>query len=731
MFYARAALNAKSKVRFGLRHIHVLNRYADPLNTFHTAHILKYIFPWQFGLHNVFTSAIDPRETIQPFKDYTLREQEITQMKDRSSLSNPLTVRSHLPRRLRGIVFDLVCRVQTLHSRCAYYELLKHYCPLRRQLPMKVLRPKPKSSQRSARKVVDSSQLEPASRATQLTSEIGLVPCQIIAPAISARASGKPGDAEVPLVEFASPFSDVSAFCRAVISHIIPNDFWGRNADGKHNKEVILRNVDQFIRLRRFESLTLHTVYQDLKVLSMAWLVPVNVRKGGHIALSDMNKRRELLLEFLYYLFDSILIPLVRSNFHVTESNLHKNRIFYFRHDVWRALTEPAMAKIKHSMFDELPTMQARQLLDARTLGFSQIRLLPKGSSVRPIMNLRRRVTKLQNGKTVLGRSINSIMAPVHKMLDYERQEKPTSVGSALFSVGDIYPKLKAFQNQIRSATKHMPPLFFAKIDVQSCFDTIPQRGAIKILERLAIEDVYRIARHAQIKAPETAGSGSRSYTRAKPARKFLASAHPPLDFRSFDELVEETLASERKNTVFVDNVVRTAHKKTKLLDLLKDHVERNIVKIGKKFFRQKSGIPQGSVLSSLLCNCFYAQLEAEHLPFIDSAGSLLLRLIDDFLFITTNKDDAVQFLQAMHDGLEEYGVRVNPAKSLANFSVQINGWNIPRAPSRSAFPYCGTTINSITLGISKDRDRGKVTGTDTLHNADASVDITQRLQIL
>ena len=443
----------------------------------------------------------------------------------------------------------------------------------------------------------------------------------------------------------------------------------------------------------------------------MTWLAPPNVPKDGHISSSDLYKRRELLLEFLYYLFDSILIPLIRSNFHVTESNLHKNRIFYFRHDVWKTLTEPAMARIKLNMFDEIPTIQARQLLDARTLGFSQIRLLPKGSGVRPITNLRRRVTKLQNGKAVLGRSINSIMAPVHKMLDYERLRDHAVVGSALFCVGDLYPKLKAFKARLCATNGQMPRLYFAKLDVKSCFDTIPQQRAIKVMEDLASEDAYRIARHAQIRAPAHPTSGPGWHAQAKPTRKFLASAHSPLDFGSFDEMVEAKLACGKKNTVFVDNVIRTSHKKSKLLDLLKHHVERNIVKIGKKFFRQKEGVPQGSVLSSLLCNCFYAKLEAEHLPFVSHDSGLLLRLIDDFMFITTKKADAIRFMQIMHDGLEQYGVEVNPTKSLANFNIEINKSVVEQTVAGSMFPYCGTLIHTKTLEIRKDRDRGKATG--------------------
>lgn len=93
---------------------------------------MKYIFPRQFGLHNVFTSSVDVRETVQPFKDYTLREQEIGLRQRQIHLRNPRLAGSpqaHLPKRLRGQAVALVKKLQKLHSRCSYAELLKHYCP--------------------------------------------------------------------------------------------------------------------------------------------------------------------------------------------------------------------------------------------------------------------------------------------------------------------------------------------------------------------------------------------------------------------------------------------------------------------------------------------------------------------------------------------------------------------------------------------------------------------------
>ena len=435
----------------------------------------------------------------------------------------------------------------------------------------------------------------------------------------------------------------------------------------------------------------------------MDWLVPPTVNHLAKISQTDMQKRKEVLLEFLYYVFDSILIPLIRSNFHVTESNVHQNHLFYFRHDVWRALTEPAMAKIKLDLLEEIKTPKAKKLLDARPLGFSQIRLLPKSAGVRPITNLKRRATKLQNGRLGLGRSINSVMKPVFNVLDFERRERPSSVGSALFSVGDMYPKLKAFAARLGQSRG---PLYFAKADAKSCFDTIPQRQLMKLVEKIVTEDEYRISRHSEIKASKSFYCQGPGESVSKPARKFKATARPAWNFDQFDETVEASLASGKKNTIFIDGIVQQPQKTEDLLDLLEEHVERNVIKIGKKFFRQKSGIPQGSVVSSLLCNYFYAALETEVFTFVKSDESIFLRLIDDFLLITTNKDHAIKFLQIMHDGVEKYGVSVNPAKTLANFDIVINGHQVPQQPQSGLFPYCGNMINTKTLEITKERKR-------------------------
>lgn len=97
-----------------------------------------YIFPRQFGLHNVFTSTVDRQQTAQRFQDYTLREEEIAKkFPKKDAQGRPCKI--HVPKRLRGTPERLVQKMQILHSRCAYAKMLQHYCPVRPRAPFRRL----------------------------------------------------------------------------------------------------------------------------------------------------------------------------------------------------------------------------------------------------------------------------------------------------------------------------------------------------------------------------------------------------------------------------------------------------------------------------------------------------------------------------------------------------------------------------------------------------------------
>lgn len=104
-----------------------IRRRMNQQNEVHTLKVMMYMFPRQFGLHNIFTSKVNIKETSQRLKDYTLREEEIFEKFAQfgNNGAYPKT-----PKRLRGHARDLVRKLQILHQRCSYSQLLQHYCPV-------------------------------------------------------------------------------------------------------------------------------------------------------------------------------------------------------------------------------------------------------------------------------------------------------------------------------------------------------------------------------------------------------------------------------------------------------------------------------------------------------------------------------------------------------------------------------------------------------------------------
>lgn len=171
-------------------------------------HVMKYIFPRQFHLHNVFTSEINSRDTAQRLKDYTLRRQEIWKSCGKIN---------HLPKRLRGQPFRLISRLRRRYSNCSYAHIFQHYCSVNEYV------------------------------CTHQTS-----------------SPNKPS--ERSLIELACSLQSVSAFCRAIVKKVIPSEAWGVGEAKSHNKQVIMHHVDQFVRMRKFESPTLLEVIKGIKV---------------------------------------------------------------------------------------------------------------------------------------------------------------------------------------------------------------------------------------------------------------------------------------------------------------------------------------------------------------------------------------------------------------------------------------------------------------------------------
>ncbi|CDO70652.1 hypothetical protein BN946_scf184756.g19 [Trametes cinnabarina] len=641
MFYARPAVAPHtSKIVFGLSPKHILNRLypswlpksrgsdngwvdPDPRQQFEYArHLAKYVFPRQYNLSSPFDSAIPSQWNSSRPPHHLDREHEIKSQGSRKT-----------PKRLKAVL-NYLEKMIWRHRKCRYKSLLDLSCPSKRDSGMLIV-----DSLVTATYSDGSVSLDSAGRPLVYHTQS------------QARKNAK---FKPKFAEFICGVEEVYRYAVLVTKAVIPRALWGSDK----NFNITMENVKHMITGRRYESFSLHRVLQDIQTSDCEWLMPPgqSAQKQTRVSVTDALKRRELLEEFLYWYFDSFIIPLLKTTFYITESSAFRNRVLYFRHDDWNILCAPLVEKLSMDTFQRIEQQyEAQEILRQRRLGFSFVRLLPKETGVRPIVNLRRRV---DNDTYRPGQSINQILQAAFQILTYEKDRQPERLGASVFGPNEVYAKLKAFKNKLTSGnpSAKLPKLYFVKVDVQACFDTIEQTKLLEILRELLVEDAYMLQRY-----------GAVSKAGDKIQRRYVKKALPEDDHPHFLAYAAE-LAQVLRNTVFTDQVVYPFARRKEIIALLEEHITENIVKIKNDYYRQVVGIPQGSVLSALLCSFFYGDLERSKFRFTEDDECILMRLIDDWLLITTNRSKAMQFYDMVSAGHPEYGCFIAKDKSLLNF---------------------------------------------------------------
>ncbi|GAA5958254.1 hypothetical protein JCM10213_002618 [Rhodosporidiobolus nylandii] len=629
-------------------------------------HLAKYIFPRQFGMHNPFTRAKVWSFELAP--DYLDRELEI---KKHGSIKTPTRLKPAL---------ELLGKLAVLGNRCNYRKLLDRSCP------SKMTHKKLNEEEKSAVLELVS---EPRTQLSRPDVSVDISHTSLVkahgGTQVDAAAEKKP-----KLAEYACSFFEVEGYVLDVVDQVIPRAFWGSAS----NSKLIKSRISAFIRQRRWESTSVHALLQSFSVLDCDWLAPPSSSNKENRQQkpnsTDLEKRQELLADFLFWFFDGFVVDLVRTAFYVTDAATHQHRPLYFRQDDWNALCAPLLAALGKTVFEKVPPTQLIPLQQNRELGFSYVRLLPKETGVRPIVNLARRPLKIgPNGQKEVGRPINKILQSVFNVLTFERKRKPHLVGALVSDPNEIFAKLKGYKTRMLEKHSELPKIYFIKVDVRACYDTIQQDKLLEIVEGVLSEAVYWVQKFSRVTA-----------TGLQVVKQFRRQACTDGDLGPFEELAS-TLADELHNAVFADQVVYDRVVRDKLLQLLREHITTNLVKVGGRLYRQKEGIPQGSVLSSLLCSLFYGDMEREKLAFTDDPDSVLLRYVDDFLLLTTKKDIASRFLRVMDDGIPEYGCSISAEKRLANFDIPLqDGEVVPPVQDGENFPWCGLAINTKTLEI-------------------------------
>ncbi|KAL7749669.1 Telomerase reverse transcriptase [Sorochytrium milnesiophthora] len=459
-----------------------------------------------------------------------------------------------------------------------------------------------------------------------------------------------------PVLQQCSAPYHVTRYLTRLLRELFPAEIWGT----RENFRALTRGISRYVRLRRFERISLGELVCGIKVSDIKWISGYTTSRSSAESLVQQT----MLFEFVHWIMRGLVMPVIQTSFYVTEAGSHRKMIFYYRHDVWRRIVRQQALSMSSSRYRALKPAREElgELCNRKKMGISAARLVPKESGMRVIVNSSKRTlapfrptssssfskATVSGAGSKYGRAyntqpVNMQLQSAHAALWFERSRNPDLVKSCVVSDMEMMRKFRRFKQLLDASPSKK--VYCVKVDIRAAFDSLDQRQLVKLIEKVIKEDEYVMQKQI-------------TYTHATR-----------------------------------DNIQ----------SLLREYIESTIIKFGGRCYLQQQGIAQGSVVSTILCNLLYDTMEADVFAFLDPKSDVLLHFVDDFLLLSTDLQQAVKFVSRMAQGIPQYGCMINVDKTVSN--IPSDAVPLLRDSSK-VIPWCGLLIDARDFTIHNDYAR-------------------------
>ncbi|XP_077447384.1 telomerase reverse transcriptase isoform X2 [Stigmatopora argus] len=476
----------------------------------------------------------------------------------------------------------------------------------------------------------------------------------------------------------------VYLFVRQCLCDVVPVEFWGSAG----NRCLFLARVRAFVRSGKFDKFSSAELMWKMKVNDCNWL---KISKKGGVPPSELAYRTRLLGQMLTWLLAGYVSGLVRSCFYVTESVGLKHALRFYRQEVWTRLQELAFSNhVAKGQMEELSPEQVGALPKSTVI--ARLRFIPKMESMRPIT----RVLGTDAKTRAFQRSVRDLRDVLRACVS----AMPTLLGCTVWGVTDIHEILTPLAQAQKEKSQ---PLYFAKVDVSGAYESLPHDKLLHVMEHAmssVMNESFTVRCYAKIWADSFEGL-QRSFLRQA---NFAESELGTSNMKGFVSALGKN--SNVHHAILVEQQFSSDVHGKDLLQFFTHMLTETVVKFGEKTYRQRRGIPQGSVASNLLCYLNYGHMENALFKGITGGKGRLMRLVDDFLLITPDLREAQKFLKILLAGVPEYGLVINPQKVAVNFSeyeIPIPCDGVRKYATHCLFPWCGLLLDTYSLDVYKD----------------------------
>ena len=453
---------------------------------------------------------------------------------------------------------------------------------------------------------------------------------------------------------------DVTKFVLFVLEKVVPQEMYG----DKKNKSLIFKNVSNFLRLPLNGSLFIEDISKGIALKKCTWLG----YSGCGASNNQFLKSLELLEKFLLWYFKILVPHIVIFFFYCTEVS-STTGVVYFRRDVWTDMVTPFKTSYFSDHLVENPICRNHASYTLSAFNHSRFRIVPKKADkqFRVISVPNKGVDEAENKAYYLNK--RNVIMPVQEILSYIRSKRPTKFNK-LNSTMQITGTIEEFKIGLMEKYQHLPALHFMKFDIASCYDSIPRKKTMTVIRRLLEKDDGFLVR--------------------------VTSRYNPRSGKMSTFEVINGRGAENMHSMIVDKARTRYFTVEDIVGVIEAELFKTVIWDDDKCYLRKDGLFQGSSLSGLIVDILYDDL-LEHYPEfneMNSRDSMILRLADDFLIVSTNSDAILSVQTLVFKGFKDYNANVNTDKIIVENS---------QTSAERSMQFCGLDICLKTLEVWKD----------------------------
>ncbi|SCV00407.1 LANO_0F06700g1_1 [Lachancea nothofagi CBS 11611] len=475
-------------------------------------------------------------------------------------------------------------------------------------------------------------------------------------------------DALCPYKDFKSSYSNMEPqtsiksivkFLTVIIEKLFPLSFFG----SRHNKSVLMSKISFILKLKLHGRLPISFWIKGLRIKDIEWL-----GSQSKIDYRELRARQDLLERIIEWFFGHLLSSVIVTFFYCSELSGSPNLLF-FRFDVWAQMTQPFLK----AYFERYLTLNEKCQGHVCNTEFAHgyLRLIPKKAKTQfRVIFVPLKCREQEKANAELG-YMRSVLKPAGCILSYvssKRKISPDVPSKKLSSPSEISSAICDFKARLLKRYGEIPYLFFIKFDIENCYDSIPRSRAREVInQQLSIYSDFYVRSQS-------------FYDSEKGSFKQISSVNGDLKIK--------------KHGIAIDNVRTVYLTKKDVIEILDKEMENSSIIYGEHCLLRNSGIFQGTALSAHIVDFLYDDLVESHQAFRNEQGaeSLILRLADDFLVISTSKLYIEKIETHVWKGFETYNAFSNERKVLSNLNCTDN----------KSLRFCAIDLDMGTLEVMK-----------------------------